>query len=166
MPFLRTTSVRIRQMWPHVDPHAPNRKDTARPVVRESITGMYEVKMSINPVQRISLGAVTAESGGFFCFGYSVGVRSVAAPAVSSTKLPGRPAGQADRPIGGSVPAITATVAQSAPHGTERGYSLKILCVRSHVSDREFIQFTAEAWSLKVLTGSRVPSGHSASTSH
>ena len=29
-----------------------------------------------------------------------------------------------------------------------------------------FIQFTAEAWSLKVLTGSRVPSGHSASTSH
>ena len=48
----------------------------------------------------------------------------------------------------------------------ERGYSLKILCVRSHVSDREFIQFTAEAWSLKILTGSRVPSGHSASTSH
>ena len=36
-------------------------------------------------------------------------------------------------------------VAHSAPHGTERGYSLKILCVRSHVSDREFIQFTAEA---------------------
>ena len=57
-------------------------------------------------------------------------------------------------------------VAHSAPHGTERGYSLKILCFRSHVSDREFIQFTAEAWSLKVLTGSRVPSGHSASTSH
>ena len=58
-----------------------------------------------------------------------------------------------------------AGVAHSA-HGTERGYSLKILCFRSHVSDREFIQFTAEAWSLKVLTGSRVPSGHSASTSH
>ena len=55
---------------------------------------------------------------------------------------------------------------QLQPLGAFRCYSLKILCVRSHVSDREFIQFTAEAWSLKVLTGSRVPSGHSASTSH
>ena len=104
MPFLRTTSVRIRQMWPHVDPHAPNRKDTARPVVRESNTGMYEVKMSINPVQRIWLGAVTAESGGFFCFGYSVGVRSVAAPAGSaSAPAVSYQVGSSNRPIDRSV---------------------------------------------------------------
>ena len=34
---------------------------------------------------------------------------------------------------------------QLQPLGAFRCYSLKILCVRSHVSDREFIQFTAEA---------------------
>ena len=41
-------------------------------------------------------------------------------------------------------------------HGTERGYCLKILCVRSHVSDREFIQFTAEAWGCMALAAAHL----------